>query len=172
MLSYFSFLELASFAVGLVKERPLDQWKETLAVLCSHSNSDEFQGLCDALARRLSGGGLTHAATLCWICAAKVDQALHVWTKELLSKQASVSELQVRLFPYGPTWVPHGTRAKAGHSALLNLVSNSRPKSAQRKSRVCVESRVCDRCLEPQVYEKSLVWQKSRFDLHSQKKTS
>ena len=80
---------------GLVKERPLDQWKETLAVLCSHSNSDEFQGLCDALARRLSGGGLTHAATLCWICASKVDQALHVWAKELLGKQASVGELQV-----------------------------------------------------------------------------
>lgn len=83
-------------AAGLVKERPLDQWKETLAVLCSHSNSDEFQGLCDALARRLSGGGLTHAATLCWICASKVDQALHVWAKELLGKQASVGELQVR----------------------------------------------------------------------------
>ena len=80
---------------GLVKERPLDQWKETLAVLCSHSNLDEFQGLCDALARRLSGGGLLHAATLCWICSAKVDQALHVWAKELLSKQASVSERQV-----------------------------------------------------------------------------
>lgn len=64
-------------------------------MLCSHSNLDEFQGLCDALARRLSGGGLTHAATLCWICAAKVDQALHVWAKELLGKQASVSELQV-----------------------------------------------------------------------------
>ncbi|KAL3153542.1 hypothetical protein ABBQ38_011870 [Trebouxia sp. C0009 RCD-2024] len=80
--------------VRLVKERPLDQWKETLAVLCSHSNLDEFQGLCDALARRLSNGGLAHAATLCWICAAKVDQALHVWAKELLSKQASVAELQ------------------------------------------------------------------------------
>lgn len=75
----------------------MDQWKETLAVLCSHSNLDEFQGLCDALARRLQGGGLAHAATLCWICAAKVDQALHVWAKELLGKQASVSELQVRL---------------------------------------------------------------------------
>lgn len=107
-------MDSASRAVGLVKERPLDQWKETLAVLCSHSNLDEFQGLCDALARRLSGGGLTHAATLCWICAAKVDQALHVWAKELLGKQASVSELQVRLFPHGPTWVPHGTLSKAG----------------------------------------------------------
>ena len=85
------------FIAGLVKERPLDQWKETLAVLCSHSNLDEFQGLCDALARRLSGGGLAHAATLCWICAAKVDQALHVWAKELVSKQGSVSELQVSL---------------------------------------------------------------------------
>ena len=86
-----------SRSAGLVKERPLDQWKETLAVLCSHSNLDEFQGLCDALARRLSNGGLAHAATLCWICAAKVDQALHVWAKELLSKQASVAELQVSI---------------------------------------------------------------------------
>lgn len=75
----------------------MDQWKETLAVLCSHSNLDEFQGLCDALARRLSNGGLAHAATLCWICAANVDQALHVWAKELLTKQASVAELQVSM---------------------------------------------------------------------------
>lgn len=108
-------MDSASPAVGLVKERPLDQWKETLAVLCSHSNRDEFQGLCDALARRLSGGGLTHAATLCWICAAKVDQALHVWAKELLGKQASVSELQVRPF------LPHGTWSKAGHYAFLDF---------------------------------------------------
>ena len=69
-------------------------------MLCSHSNLDEFQGLCDALARRLSSGGLAHAATLCWICAAKVDQALHVWAKELLSKQASVAELQVSILKY------------------------------------------------------------------------
>ena len=124
--------------VGLVKERPLDQWKETLAVLCSHSNLDEFQGLCDALARRLSGGGLTHAATLCWICAAKVDQALHVWAKELLGKQASVSELQVRDFGFTTaicgcssfascplkfqpeSIVEQGTWSKAGHCAFLD----------------------------------------------------
>lgn len=108
----------ASLAVGLVKERPLDQWKETLAVLCSHSNLDEFQGLCDALARRLSGGGLTHAATLCWICAAKVDQALHVWAKELLGKQASVSELQVRPL------LPHGTGCTADHCAFRECWKN------------------------------------------------
>ena len=47
------------------------------------------------------------AAFLWWICASKVDQALHVWAKDLLGKQTSVEELRVSL---------------AGHVAALVLV--------------------------------------------------
>ena len=36
---------------GLIKARPLDEWRETMAILCSFSSSDEWSGLCDALAR-------------------------------------------------------------------------------------------------------------------------
>ena len=46
------------------------------------------------------------AAFLCSICALKVDQALHVWAKELLGKQASVVELQLSLAGHVAALVP------------------------------------------------------------------
>lgn len=45
-------------AAGLVKSRPLDRWRETLALLSAYSDTDEFCALCDLLAKRLAGAGL------------------------------------------------------------------------------------------------------------------
>ena len=64
---------------GLIKARPLDEWRETVAILASFGSGDEWPGLCDALARRLASGGLRHAATLCWICAGNVQLAVQHW---------------------------------------------------------------------------------------------
>lgn len=52
-------------------------------MLAAYTTSDDFFGLCDALAQRLSRAGLTHAATLTWICAANVDNAVKQWTSSL-----------------------------------------------------------------------------------------
>ena len=43
--------------VGLIKERPLDQWRDTLAVIGSHSQLDEFNDLTCALGKRLNSAG-------------------------------------------------------------------------------------------------------------------
>ncbi len=82
---------------GLVKSRPLDQWKETLALLCAYGEEGEFHALCDMLAKRLAGAGLPGPATLAWICAANVDKAVRQWTSDLKasSPEPSAEALQV-----------------------------------------------------------------------------
>ncbi|EIE18851.1 hypothetical protein COCSUDRAFT_49081 [Coccomyxa subellipsoidea C-169] len=102
---------------GLVKSRPLDKWRETLAMLAAYSETGEFPELCDMLARRLAGAGLAQAcpllhlcihtlflgfsgwykaATLTWICASNVDKAVRQWTADLRKgpKDTGVEELQ------------------------------------------------------------------------------
>ncbi len=41
-----------------MKSRPLDKWRETLAMLAAYADSGEFSALCDMLAKRLAGAGL------------------------------------------------------------------------------------------------------------------
>ena len=80
-----------------MKSRPLDRWKETLALLCAYSEGGEFHALCDLLAKRLAGAGLPGPATLAWICAANVDKAVRQWTADLKasSPEPSAEALQV-----------------------------------------------------------------------------
>ena len=87
------------YDAGLVKSRPLDRWKETLALLAAYSEGEEFFGLCDLLAKRLAGAGLPGPATLAWICAANVDKAVRQWTRDLKASapEPSAEALQVRL---------------------------------------------------------------------------
>ena len=80
---------------GLVKSRPPNAWKETLAILTSYSSGEEWASLCDALARRLAAAGNSHAATLAWICAGDVDSTIRVWVKGLQAKGTPAG------FPHG-----------------------------------------------------------------------
>ncbi|KAI8473947.1 MAG: hypothetical protein J3K34DRAFT_161809 [Monoraphidium minutum] len=65
----------------LVKTRPVGQWKETLAVLATYTGADQWASLCDMLAARLAQTGMHHAASLCYVCAGNVDQAVLYWSK-------------------------------------------------------------------------------------------
>ncbi|KAF8071322.1 SEC31B [Scenedesmus sp. PABB004] len=67
--------------MSLVKTRPVGQWRETLAVLATYTGADQWAGLCDALASRLGQTGMLHAASLCYICAGNVDQAVSYWSR-------------------------------------------------------------------------------------------
>ncbi|KAK3223874.1 hypothetical protein Dsin_010899 [Dipteronia sinensis] len=55
--------------LSLVNTRPLKFWKETLALLCTFAQREEWTMLCDTLALKLMIAGNTLAATLCYICA-------------------------------------------------------------------------------------------------------
>ncbi|KAL5703467.1 hypothetical protein ACHQM5_028555 [Ranunculus cassubicifolius] len=69
--------------IGLVNTRPLNQWKETLALLCTFAEKKEWTVLCDSLASRLMGIGNTLAATLCYICAGNIGKTVEIWSRNL-----------------------------------------------------------------------------------------
>ena len=80
---------------ALIATRPLKQWRETLAILATYSDSGSWGDLCDQLARKLLAAGSAHAASLCWICAADVDPAVQQWSLQLAKSGTSVRALQV-----------------------------------------------------------------------------
>eukprot|EP00963_Diacronema_lutheri_P007132 scaffold626_cov337-Pavlova_lutheri.AAC.17 len=70
---------------GLVQTRPVEGWRETLAMLCTYAKGEKWTGLCDALAQRLWAANLCHAATLCSICSGNVDDTVTSWCSKLPS---------------------------------------------------------------------------------------
>eukprot|EP00211_Chloroparvula_japonica_P000131 CAMPEP_0119125334 /NCGR_PEP_ID=MMETSP1310-20130426/4646_1 /TAXON_ID=464262 /ORGANISM="Genus nov. species nov., Strain RCC2339" /LENGTH=1095 /DNA_ID=CAMNT_0007115393 /DNA_START=21 /DNA_END=3304 /DNA_ORIENTATION=+ len=75
---------------GLIAGRPLEKWRETLALLCTYANSEEWTALCEKLAARLDAAGLRHPAVLAYICAGCTEQAVAIWSAELVDKQGSL----------------------------------------------------------------------------------
>ncbi|KAF5180814.1 transport protein SEC31-like protein, partial [Thalictrum thalictroides] len=68
---------------SLVNTRPLNSWKETLALLCTFAERKEWTVLCGTLASRLMAVGDTLAATLCYICAGNIDKTVEIWSHNL-----------------------------------------------------------------------------------------
>ncbi|KAJ9563459.1 hypothetical protein OSB04_008619 [Centaurea solstitialis] len=81
--------------VSLVNTRPLKCWKETLALLCTFAQREEWTLLCDTLASRLVAVGNTLAATLCYICAGNIDRTVEIWSKNVTSEQNGESYVEL-----------------------------------------------------------------------------
>nr|XP_043610612.1 protein transport protein SEC31 homolog B-like isoform X2 [Erigeron canadensis] len=77
--------------VSLVNIRPLKSWKETLALLCTFAQGDEWTLLCDTLASRLMTAGNTLAASLCYICSGNIDRTVEIWSKKVSTKHEGKS---------------------------------------------------------------------------------
>nr|GMD65329.1 protein transport protein SEC31 homolog B [Ipomoea batatas] len=89
--SHSSLLKVVSAMVNndlmsLVNTRPLKSWKETLALLCTFAQQDEWTLLCDTLGSRLLAIGETLPATLCYICAGNIDKTIEIWSRSLTAK--------------------------------------------------------------------------------------
>ncbi|XP_078170862.1 protein transport protein SEC31 homolog B-like isoform X3 [Carex rostrata] len=89
--SVSSYLKIVSAMAGndlmsFVNTWPLNSWKETLALLCTFANKDEWAVLCDTLASRLLASGNTLAATLCYIVAGNIDKTVEIWSLNLKSE--------------------------------------------------------------------------------------
>ncbi|KAK3125901.1 hypothetical protein QOZ80_7BG0611160 [Eleusine coracana subsp. coracana] len=85
------YLKVVSAMVGndltsFVRTWPLSSWKETLALLCTFAQKEEWTVLCDTLASRLLNVGDTLAATLCYICAGNIDKTVEIWSHNLKSE--------------------------------------------------------------------------------------
>jgi len=74
----------------LVTSRPLGKWRETLAMLCTYANSDEWTQLCEELADKLAGAGMTHPAILCYICSGSTESAVENWSKGIVAEHGSL----------------------------------------------------------------------------------
>ncbi|KAK4841237.1 hypothetical protein QYF36_001217 [Acer negundo] len=72
--------------LSLVNTRPLKFWKETLALLCTFAQREEWTMLCDTLASKLMIAGNTLAATLCYICAGNIDKTVEIWSRSLAAQ--------------------------------------------------------------------------------------
>lgn len=59
----------------LIKQRSLSKWAETLAILLTYAKAD-FPRLCCSLAERLHRSSMSHAATICYICASNVRPSM------------------------------------------------------------------------------------------------
>src|SRR5210317_1277665 len=78
------FLSLVSAVIhdqltDLVAMSDPKKWKETLAVLSTYGKSEEFPILCAALGDRLEGAGDSANASLCYMCALNLGQAVKYW---------------------------------------------------------------------------------------------
>ena len=79
----------------LIKTRCIDDWRETLALLCTYARSDEWGELCSLLAKHLANNGNINAAVLCYVCAGNVDEAVQLWSVHI---KDSLSDVQALLF--------------------------------------------------------------------------
>ena len=67
----------------LVTESDLSNWEETLAILSTYGQSDEFPKLCIALGDRLEQSGDAQNASLCYMCALNLESSVRFWKGQL-----------------------------------------------------------------------------------------
>ncbi|KAJ9158851.1 hypothetical protein P3X46_024396 [Hevea brasiliensis] len=81
--------------MSLVNTRPLKYWKETLALLCTFAQNEEWSLLCNSLAAKLMAAGNTLAATLCFICAGNIDKTVEIWSRNLTTEREGKSYVEL-----------------------------------------------------------------------------
>ena len=59
------------------------KWQETLALLSTYGQSDEFPNLCVALGDRLASVGDHHSANLCYMCSLSLEHSVQHWSAQL-----------------------------------------------------------------------------------------
>ncbi|CAM8961850.1 unnamed protein product [Rhodiola kirilowii] len=109
--------------MNLINTRPLKLWKETLALLCSFAQREEWTLLCDTLASKLMAAGETLPATLCFICAGNIDKTVEIWSRTLASDQEGKSYIDLLQDLMEKTIVlALATRQKKFSASLCTLV--------------------------------------------------
>lgn len=79
----------------MAASRP-SRWQETLAILSTYGQSEEFPSLCIALGDRLESVGDFRNASLCYMCSLSLDKAVTHWKSQFearnkVSSQACLS---------------------------------------------------------------------------------
>jgi protein transport protein SEC31 len=70
----------ASSLEAYVDSAPVQNWRETLAIICNFSTEMRFNYLCEQLGQKLASEG-NNDATLCFIAASDINQAALHWAR-------------------------------------------------------------------------------------------
>ncbi|WYZ37267.1 hypothetical protein EsH8_II_000773 [Colletotrichum jinshuiense] len=77
----------------VVYNADLENWKETMAILCTFSDPKEFPDLCEALGDRVLENGSRKDASFCFLVGSKLEKVVSIWIKELEeAEKAGVQE--------------------------------------------------------------------------------
>ncbi|KAK2018861.1 WD domain-containing protein [Colletotrichum eremochloae] len=77
----------------VVYNADLENWKESMAILCTFSDPKEFPDLCDALGDRIFESGSRKDASFCYLVGSKLEKVVSIWITELEeAEQAGVQE--------------------------------------------------------------------------------
>jgi protein transport protein SEC31 len=72
----------------MANESDIKTWQETLAVLATYAQSEEFPTLCVTLGDRLLSAGNESSASLCYMCALNLERSVLFWKTQLRSKSS------------------------------------------------------------------------------------
>ncbi|KOS20609.1 Protein transport protein SEC31 [Escovopsis weberi] len=67
----------------VVYNADLENWKETMAIICTFSDPAEFPDLCEALGNRINEQGQRKDASFCYLVGPKLEKVVSIWVDEL-----------------------------------------------------------------------------------------
>ncbi|KAH6891117.1 hypothetical protein B0T10DRAFT_484478 [Thelonectria olida] len=77
----------------VVYNADLENWKETMAIICTFSDPAEFPDLCEALGDRINEEGERKDASFCYLVGSKLEKVVSIWVSELEeAEQAGMQE--------------------------------------------------------------------------------
>ncbi|KZL86954.1 wd domain-containing protein [Colletotrichum incanum] len=77
----------------VVYNADLENWKESMAILCTFSDPKEFPDLCEALGDRILESGSRKDASFCYLVGSKLEKVVSIWITELEeAEQAGVQD--------------------------------------------------------------------------------
>lgn len=82
------FLSIVQAVIGnqlesLVSSSDPAKWQESLALLSTYGQSNEFPNLCISLGDRLASAGDHHSANLCYLCSLSLEHCVKHWLAQL-----------------------------------------------------------------------------------------
>ncbi|KAL9085850.1 MAG: hypothetical protein Q9159_004456 [Coniocarpon cinnabarinum] len=93
-----NYVRLLASVVGknlwdVVHNADIQNWKETMAILCTYADEEEFSDLCEALGDRLEDSEATRKnASFCYLAGSKLEKVVPVWSREMQEHEADRTE--------------------------------------------------------------------------------
>jgi protein transport protein SEC31 len=107
----------------LVSQRPLSEWRETLAMLCTYASTEEWAAMAAVLATRLERAGSVEAAVLCHICAGDIDAAVRHWAAGVQFTGGPASLETLRRVVEKSIVLAHASGGRVSSAALSGVVN-------------------------------------------------